>query len=148
MSTTGVITLEEWRAQSKPSARKSSRASAKPASPLEAWEQKQVVRWMSSRGIELFSVPNEGRRSPGLANHMKALGMRHGVPDLIVITPPPAHPEMRLAIEMKRTDGSTADLTKHQIATHEAMARNGWTVWVCFGHEQTITRLKEVGYGP
>ena len=120
----------------------------KPASPLEAWEQKEVVRWMASRKIELFSVPNEGKRGFRLASHMRALGMRHGMPDLILITPSPVYPYMRLAIEMKRADGSTRDLTQHQLDTHEAMHKNGWTVWVCFGHQQAITRLKEVGFGP
>jgi hypothetical protein len=120
----------------------------KTPSPLEAWEQKALVRWMAARRIEFFSVPNEGKRGPRLAAHMKALGMRHGVPDIIIVSPVPAYPDMRLALEMKRADGTSRDLTQHQQDMHEVMQRCGWSILVCFGHEQAITRLTELGFGP
>lgn len=123
----------------------------KKSSPLESWEQKELVRWLVARRIAFFSVPNEGKRSPRLANHMKAMGLVHGVPDMVLITLPPMAYEGPgigpVAIEMKRSDGKASNLTDYQRAMHETMRIEGWNVLVCFGHRHAIEQLEELGYG-
>lgn len=59
------------------------------ASP-EAELQKAVVQYLRLAGVPnlmFFSVPNEAKRSPRLANHLKAMGMTSGVSDLVICVP-------------------------------------------------------------
>jgi hypothetical protein len=47
--------------------------------------QKTVVAWLRSQPPKCvwFAVPNEAKRSFRLANHLKAMGLRAGVADLV-----------------------------------------------------------------
>jgi hypothetical protein len=54
----------------------------------EARLQKRIVQWLrmtAMPGVLFFSVPNEGRRSVVLGAHFKAMGLRPGVADLVII---------------------------------------------------------------
>jgi hypothetical protein len=54
----------------------------------EAQLQKRIVQWLrmtAMPGVLFFSVPNEGRRSVVLGTHFKAMGLRPGVADLVII---------------------------------------------------------------
>lgn len=56
----------------------------------EASLQKAVVQYLRVAGVPgllFFSVPNEAKRSPRLANHLKAMGMLPGVSDLVICVP-------------------------------------------------------------
>jgi hypothetical protein len=47
--------------------------------------QKTVVAWLRRQPLKCvwFAVPNEAKRSFRLANHLKAMGLRAGVADLV-----------------------------------------------------------------
>lgn len=136
-----IITLDEWRAQSKP--RQTKRA---PARQLEHAEQSMVVAWLCARRHLVFSVPNAAKRSPQLMNFLRKEGYLAGVPDLVLITPPPSNPFTHVAIEMKRRDGKTRDITEAQLEVHKLMRANGWDVLVAFGAQMAIDQLTELGY--
>jgi len=51
----------------------------------EADIQKSVIAHLETMGYYVFSVPNEARRSYGLAKRLKATGMKAGVADLVVL---------------------------------------------------------------
>jgi len=53
--------------------------------PTESDLQKTVVAWLRSQSLKCvwFAVPNEAKRSFRLANHLKAMGLRPGVADLV-----------------------------------------------------------------
>lgn len=51
----------------------------------EADIQKTIIAHLEWNGYYVFSVPNEARRSYGLANRLKSTGMKSGVADLIVV---------------------------------------------------------------
>lgn len=144
MSATPIITLDEWRARSKPAKRR--KASRGPSRQLEHIEQCVVVEWLRKRRHFVFSVPNAAARSPQLAAFLKKEGFLSGAPDLVLITPPPVNPFKHVAIEMKRKDGIARDVTDNQLAVHAQMREHGWDVIIAFGAQQAIASLEELGY--
>lgn len=50
----------------------------------EADEQQAVVEWCDLKGVPIFHIPNGGFRHPAEAKHLKAQGVKAGVPDLCV----------------------------------------------------------------
>jgi hypothetical protein len=58
----------------------------------EAIIQGQIVKYLELRGIAFFSVPNEsagaGRGAMIRMKQYKAMGLRPGAPDLVVLYPP------------------------------------------------------------
>ena len=71
----------------------------------EAVQQKMVIEWCewnSNKFEELkwiFHCPNEAKRNPKTGAELKRLGMRAGVPDLLLLSPKGEY--IGLAIEMK-----------------------------------------------
>lgn len=65
-------------------------AFAKPRAHHEDDLQKAVVDWLyvqeAMGRLAFFAVPNEGKRSWRTANRMRSLGMRSGVPDLVIVS--------------------------------------------------------------
>lgn len=86
----------------------------------------------------LFAVPNGGKREVREAARLKGLGVRAGVPDLMLPVASVGHyretwvqgglPYFGLAIEMK---SSTGRVTPEQAKWHERLREAGWQVNVC-----------------
>lgn len=122
----------------------------------EAAEQKILVRWLRSRGVMFFSVPNEGKRSYRQATHLKARGLTPGVPDLIIVTmardkPNTAGYEIPLVVcvELKSAKRKTArdgGLSPEQRTWHKAAAKHGWHVVVAYGAKDAVAQLADLGY--
>lgn len=75
-----------------------------------------------------YAIPNAAKRSPRLAAHMKAEGLRKGVLD--VHLPIPRGGCAGLWLEFK--SGSN-DLTPEQRAEAEQLAKDGYAVFACWG---------------
>lgn len=97
-------------------------------------EQVLVARWLDWRGELYFAVPNAARRSFSLATHLRAEGMKTGVPDLWL-------PLRRVVIEMKAIGGKP---TPEQTKWIERLREGGWKARVCHGHDEAIGWLKEI----
>ena len=65
-----------------------------------------LINYYSKNGYPLldaiYSIPNEGKRSPHVANQLKAAGMKSGVPDLCLPFPNGKH--AGLYLEFKTPD--------------------------------------------
>ena len=48
----------------------------------EAMEQRKLIKYCNLRHIEIFAIPNGGRRNPKEAYFLKLEGCSAGVPDL------------------------------------------------------------------
>lgn len=102
----------------------------------EAREQSLVYRWSTKQsvrqaapGIEwLFHVPNGEKRDAITGNRLKAMGVKPGVPDLML---PVAMAGFHgLVIEMKKTgEGKTTD-EQNKWLTH--FVSQDWMVAVCY----------------
>lgn len=114
----------------------------------EEIEQARVIKWSHRVAVRelmpelrwLFHVPNGGLRTALAGAQMKALGVKPGVPDLIL-------PVGRgLAIEMKSATGSTTPEQKEWLAHFEAQ---GWTVAIArSAQDARIALCQYLGINP
>lgn len=126
---------------------------AKPPPPTEAAEGAVVSAWLKIHRVLFCHVPNEGKRSIATARFLQAQGMVRGVPDYLIFTTPPNAPSVRgVAIELKRCIfkyRKGGGLTEHQVGFLEDLNDKScdWLAKVCYGADEAITFLEELGYG-
>ena len=88
----------------------------------EHYEQSAVIQWfrLAYPKLIIFAIPNAAKRSPQLANYMKAEGMLAGVADLFLMKPSKTH--HGLFIEMKSKTGKLTDQQKYFLEQAKAQA--------------------------
>ena len=108
---------------------------------LEDQVQRAVVEHLRFRrkpGVTFFAVPNGGGRSAIEASIMKGLGVRAGVPDLILIAEGRTY-----GLELKRAKGGrTSDAQRAMIQEIEAA---GGVCAVAAGLDAALDQLKAWG---
>ena len=116
------------------------------ANPPEEKEQMVLAQWLDVHGIKWFHVPNEGKHKVQYRVKQKKLGVKPGVPDVIIVDSPPKYKELKgTAIELKRRKGGR--VTPQQTQWLEALKNEGWAVAVCKGAGEAISFLESLGYG-
>ena len=106
--------------------------------PTEAQEQEALFRWAAYAAGRwpqlrlLYHVPNGGSRHPAEAAHMKAQGVKPGVPDICL--PVPVGRYAALYIELKRKRGGR--VSEEQRGWIEALNRAGNRAVVCRGWDE------------
>ena len=106
--------------------------------PTEAQEQEALFRWAAYAAGKwpqlrlLYHVPNGGSRHPAEAAHMKAQGVKPGVPDICL--PVPVGRYAALYIELKRKKGGR--VSDEQRGWIEALNRAGNRAVVCRGWDE------------
>ena len=114
--------------------------------PTEEQEQLALVQWLELHKIRYTHVPNEGKHKVQYRAKQKRLGVKPGVPDILIFDRPPLSPEnVGVAIELKRQKGGR--VTPEQIAWLEDLKARGWAVAVCQGAMEAIRVLQELGFG-
>lgn len=113
---------------------------AKNETPLEIHEQAKVGRWLTERGIKLFTGTGQDTFTnfKGI-NKNKKLYVRKGLPDLIICLPSEftnSGKDILVFIEMKRTKGSS--LGPEQKAWIEFINRSGNYGYVAYGAIEAI----------
>lgn len=105
----------------------------------EASEQRAVVEYCDLKGIPVFHIPNGGYRNKAEAAHLKAQGVRPGVPDLCV--PVARYGYHGLFIEMKaKKNGRVSAYQQRWLAL---LRENGYCAYVCNGADSAIKLLKQ-----
>lgn len=115
---------------------------------LIKWSHKKAVREMMPDLEWLYHTPNGGRRDSFAAAQMKALGVKRGVPDLIlpVRVTGEAGGWGGLVIEMKAEKGR---LTAEQEIWLEHYEREEWVTAVCRSAEEARETICEyLGWDP
>jgi hypothetical protein len=113
----------------------------------ELSEQSVVVSALRRAGILFFAVPNGHVRSKRQHVQARLEGVSAGVPDLIIVTPPPARPDLvATALEMKRGDAKPSDLRDTQTQWLARLAANRWAVAVGLGAADALEKLRALGY--
>lgn len=87
----------------------------------------------------LYHIPNGGKRSKAEAGRFKAMGVKSGVPDLML--PVQKNGYHGLYIELKREKGGT--VSPEQQKWINALRKQGYAVEVCKGFEQARCLLVE-----
>jgi len=115
--------------------------------PSEHQEQVRVVEWCRCRGILAMSIPNGANLPPRERAKLISEGLERGAPDILIRTPPPAAPGVRMVgVEMKRRAGGV--LSQAQRAWIASVAgMPWWRVLVCAGARDAVEQLRALGYG-
>lgn len=111
--------------------------------PSEKEEMKIVAEYLNHTGLFWIHVPNEGKRTFYDGKFLKSIGMKSGVPDIIIFnTPAYKYPDgssaKGLMIELKCITGRITDTQKNFM---DECIRLGWFAQVCFGSNQAIRRI-------
>lgn len=125
--------------------------------PMRRHEQQlqiAILKWwsMAHRGLGvadervLFHVPNGGKRSRVEGAIFKAMGVRAGIPDLLLLVPLRStesqsnYAACGLAIELK-APGRKSATTDSQDEMHQLFCAAGWYVCVCDSFDSAITNI-------
>ena len=114
--------------------------------PTEAQEQKALIRWWRETAPALGFDPrtlihsaNEGRRTWGGANCIRAMGLIAGVPDLFLASPRAGLGG--LWIEMKRSQ-KPSPVSFTQASMLDLLEGQGYAVAVCYGSKAAIETIR------
>lgn len=114
--------------------------------PTEEQEMRALAQWLDWHGILWAHPPQESPRHIAYARRLKAMGMRAGLPDVLVFDIPPAARQYSgVAIELKRRVGGR--VSKTQETWLRQLDERGWYTRVCQGADEAIEVLERLGYG-
>lgn len=105
-------------------------------------EQQAVILWAAFQSggwpelENLYHVPNEGKRGKKAAGMAKALGLKAGVPDLILDYPKGIYHGLR--IEMKVLPNRP---TQNQLEWLQRMQNAGYFTAICYDSESAIALI-------
>ncbi len=141
----------EWQAQERRAVKYANAISGpllpggRAAIPLEREEQVAAARYLDALELVWIHVPNEGKRSKRVGASLLDQGLKPGFPDIVIFTPPPAHPHIRfVAVELKRQRGGR--LTRNQGEWQHELRECGGIAEVCAGADELVALLKRLGY--
>lgn len=115
-----------------------------PCAPEEA-EMLVLAQWLDAVGLLWCHPPNEGMHSPQYLRKRAQLGVKRGVPDVIIFDRPPNDPEAHgVAIELKRVHGAVATASQREWIA--ALADRRWRCAICKGADAAIAFLISLGW--
>jgi len=109
--------------------------------PLEDQEMAVLADYLNACGFLWCHVPNEGKRSPRLGARMRRLGLKAGVPDVLVF----GHRYSGVAIELKRVGGRQP--TSEQQWWLAELEKCGWVCIVAYGAMDAIEKMHAASRG-
>ena len=109
--------------------------------PLEEEEQKVIAEYLDYTvgGRNWCHVPNEGKHKPQYRAKQQRLGLKSGVPDILIFKAPEEY--NGVAIEMKRQKGGR--VSENQKNWLQSLKENGWLTTVAKGADEAINFLKD-----
>jgi hypothetical protein len=144
----------------------------KPRPPTEEQEQRTLALWLNLHPLIMWChVPNGGHRDPRVAAKLQGLGVKPGVPDILIFSPPPfwsqggrrmpacfrgperVDPSLTplprgIAIELKRQGATGSKLSTEQVDWGLGLSRLcGWYWFMASGAGEAIDELERLGYG-
>ena len=108
-----------------------------------------LAQILDSHSLLWTATANGGKRDKRTAGAMKKSGVKPGVPDIFIFTPPPSGVGVGLAIELKRpkTDSSAQGrVSVVQRVWLENLRAVGWRAEVAYGLEHALSILESAGY--
>jgi hypothetical protein len=110
----------------------------------ERAEQRILAQYLDALNVLWCHPANEGMHKPQYRHAQALAGLKPGVPDCLIFTPPPTNPSARgLAIELKAVDGRLSDAQSEWIDKLSAL---GWVTAVAYGADDAIGIVRSYGY--
>ena len=119
----------------------------------EEQEQRMLIEWayLSIGRFPalrlLFHVPNGGLRHPVTAQRLKLIGVKPGVPDLVLPVPHQGFHglflEMKRSVDAPKKKDVRGKLSESQVWWKEQLHAQGYRVEVCYGFEAAKAVLEE-----
>lgn len=129
--------------------RSRSHPQSKSGASSEADIQKALVGVLDQAQLLWTATANGGKRDKRTAASLKAQGVKAGVPDILIFTPPPSGVGVGLALELKRPQGygkPRGRVSAHQRVWLEELRALGWRAEVAYGYDHALEILKSSGY--
>ena len=103
-----------------------------------------VAEYLDALGVRWFHCPNGGHRFPSVGRKLRKMGVKPGVPDFIIVDPPPGIPDaVGVAVELKANGGR---VTKAQREWLDDLQDRRWLAMVAIGAGDAISKLAACGY--
>ena len=110
----------------------------------EAQEMRMLAQWLDAKRLVWFHPFNEGRRKPWVGAQLREMGLKSGVPDVVIFSPCVGSTCRGVAIELKRTKGGT--LSPQQEVWLGLLRGCGWHTKVALGALDAIKFLEGLGF--
>lgn len=110
-----------------------------PFKPYEGSEdnfQKSVARYLDAKGVLWFHCPNGGSRNVSEAAKLKSMGVKPGIPDVLILEP--RKNWYGMAIELKVGKNKP---TEHQEKMQRLFISKNWYCLVCYSLDETIFEI-------
>lgn len=111
--------------------------------PKELREQLALAGHLDGAGLVWCHPPNGGKRSTREAVALKASGVKAGVSDVLVFSPPPCGGYVGCALELKALDGSASEEQREWL---RLLYSCGWATVVAYGCDDAVQQLRLLGY--
>ena len=110
--------------------------------PLEEEEQKKLADYLNYKFsvLDWCHVPNEGNHKVQYYVKQKKLGVKSGVPDILIFRAPEHY--NGIAIELKRIKGGRVSETQKEWLSR--LKTNGWLTKVAKGADDAIKFLEQL----
>jgi hypothetical protein len=103
--------------------------------------QMAIAAALDAAGVLWMHTPNEGRCSIQEAKRRKARGVKAGVPDVLIFTPPYSY--NGAALELKAPKGRASAEQQDWL---DRLSDAGWATAVVYGLDEAREKLREWGY--
>lgn len=118
-------------------------------SETESAIQKRLCLTLDELAVLWTATANGGKRDKRTAASLRLQGVKKGVPDIMIFTPPPSGVGLGLAIELKRprTDQrARGRVSEYQRIWLERLRACGWRAEVAYGYDHALEILMSAGY--
>lgn len=111
--------------------------------PTEEEEQMKLAEYLDMKGYCWFHCPNEGKHKPQYRAKQAKLGLKAGVPDIIILdVPEDDNCHRGVAIELKRKKGGK--VTEEQNKWLGKLGCYHWIIKVAYGADEAIDWLEKL----
>ena len=120
--------------------------------PYEEDEQIKLAQYLDMKNYCWCHVPNEGKHKIQYYAKQKRLGVKKGVPDILIFDSPKRAIREMVGCEIKRFKGIAIELkrkkggrvSEEQKEWLDKLDNRGWLTRVCKGADESIDWLKEL----
>jgi hypothetical protein len=112
--------------------------------PTEQQEKIALARMLDRAGLLWCHVPNGEKRNLVTGKLLKEMGVKKGVPDILIFDPTPTLPFCGVAIELKVQSGG--HLSEEQRFWGAALQERRWFHITAKGWLEAVLQLRGVGY--